>query len=131
MFLSFYSFVLFEFNYSLLLSLVATQFVVADGLEHEVGLLVGRMRLVLVVVGYAQRNLEQVHEALLHLGPVAESVVAEEQIEAGLQVRSLLEYHLVVGCRVRVLAHLDEAQRNVAVYLQPIAVVTDVRFVFV
>jgi len=71
--------------------------------------------LVVVLVRQSHGYLEQLHEAHFHAGAVAERVVAEEEVEARLEVGPLLEDDLVVGGGLDELAHLDEGERDILV----------------
>lgn len=74
---------------------------------------------VLVLVIDAQRNGDEFLEGLLHPFPVADGVVAQDEVEARLDVGALAHDVLKGRDGVCVLAHADEDQADVLHDLDP------------
>lgn len=74
---------------------------------------------VLVLVSDAQRNRDEFLEGLLHPLPVADGVVAQDEVEARLDVGALTHDVLEGRDGVSVLAHADEDQADVLHDLNP------------
>jgi len=76
-------------------------------------------REVLVFVVHAQRNRDELLEGLLHPLPVPDGVVAQDEVEARLDVGALAHDVLEGRDGVRVLAHADEDHADVLHDLDP------------
>ena len=95
------------------------ELVVLNHLQDQVGVRVVGDGGVLVLVVGLHGDLQQLLEALLGPLLVAEGVVAEDGVEAGLEVRLFGHDPLEAGAGVRVLAHPHEEDADVVHDLDP------------
>lgn len=91
-----------------LLAFEPTEIIVSGYFKNEVRLLVGRVNLIVILIWESDWYLEQLHEAHFHSWPVPESIVAQKEIKARLEVRPLFENDLVVRSSLDKLSHLDK-----------------------